>query len=152
MAISSIFFNPTFTFTLGLNSGTGHHGCLIPNGTHMNSHDEQFFKSLGSRISSARKAQNLTQQQVAEQLGIAQQTYAHYEVGRVRFPASTLPVLAHVLGLTTEELLGQTAKSRAKPGPTPKLQQLLERLHQLPKTKQRIVMGMLNALLARAGL
>jgi len=123
-----------------------------PSGTHVNSHDEQFFKSLGSRIASARKAQNLTQQQVADQLGIAQQTYAHYEVGRVRFPASTLPILAHVLGLTTEELLGQTVQPKGKRGPTPKLQQLLERIHLLPKSKQRIVIGMLNALLVRSGL
>ena len=38
-----------------------------------------FFKTLGARISELRKAQGLTQQQLAEPLQIAQQTLAHYE-------------------------------------------------------------------------
>ena len=122
----------------------------LPNGTSVNSHDEQFFKTLGSRIASARKARGLTQHQVADQLGIAQQTYAHYEVGRVRFPASTLPILAQILGLTTEELLGRDVKFKGKPGPTSKLQQQLEQINQLPRTKQRLVMQMLDAVLAQA--
>ncbi|MFL9192052.1 transcriptional regulator, partial [Escherichia coli] len=37
----------------------------------MNTKDEQFFKQLGARIAQARKEQQLTQTQLAEQLGIA---------------------------------------------------------------------------------
>ncbi len=51
----------------------------------MNTKDEQFFKQLGARIAQARKEQQLTQTQLAEQLGIAQQTMAHYEGGSSRF-------------------------------------------------------------------
>lgn len=120
----------------------------IPNGTHVNGHDELFFKTLGSRIASARKAQNLTQQQVAEQLGIAQQTYAHYEVGRVRFPASMLPLLADVLATTTEELLGHDVKAKGKRGPIPRLQQQIDRIRELPKAKQQAVMEVLDMVLA----
>jgi DNA-binding transcriptional regulator YiaG len=47
---------------------------LITSGTHVNSQEQQFFKAIGARIAQARKHQNLTQQQLAEQLGIAQQT------------------------------------------------------------------------------
>lgn len=43
----------------------------------MNSRDEQFFRKLGARIALARRELQLTQQQLAEQLGIAQQTMAH---------------------------------------------------------------------------
>ena len=50
----------------------------------MNTRDEQFFKELGARIAQARKDHGLTQQALAEQLGVAQQTLAHYEVGRAR--------------------------------------------------------------------
>ncbi|WP_368502016.1 helix-turn-helix transcriptional regulator [Photobacterium sp. 1_MG-2023] len=35
-------------------------------------------------MAQTRKALGLTQNQVAEQLGISQQTLAHYEVGRLR--------------------------------------------------------------------
>lgn len=48
----------------------------------MNTRDEQFFKGLGMRIAQARKDHGLTQQALAEQLGVAQQTLAHHEVGR----------------------------------------------------------------------
>lgn len=116
----------------------------------VNTKDERFFKELGARVAQARKDQELTQQQLAEQLGIAQQTLAHYEVGRLRIPASMLPTLAQMLGLTTEELLGQSAKPVGKRGPAPRLQQQIERIGQLPKAKQRFVMEMLETVLAQA--
>jgi transcriptional regulator with XRE-family HTH domain len=119
--------------------------------TTVNSQDESFFKALGSRIASARKAQNITQQQLADRLGIAQQTYAQYEVGRSRIPASMLPQLAEDLSMTLDELMGQNERLRGKPGPIPKLQKQIERISQLPKTKQRFVMEMLDTVIAQAG-
>ena len=53
----------------------------------MTSQDAHFFKALGVRIAELRREQGLSQQAVADELGIAQQTYAHYEVGRARLPA-----------------------------------------------------------------
>ena len=118
--------------------------------TIVNTKDEQFFKDLGARVAQARKDHELTQQQLAEQLGVAQQTLAHYEVGRLRVPASMLPVLAQLLGLTTEELLGQSVQQASKRGPAPRLQQQIERISQLPKSKQRFVSEMLDTVLAQA--
>ena len=83
-------------------------------------------------------------------MGVAQQTLAHYEVGRLRVPASMLPVLAQLLGLTTEELLGQSVQQASKRGPAPRLQQQIERISQLPKSKQRFVSEMLDTVLAQA--
>lgn len=118
--------------------------------TIVNNKDEQFFKELGARVAQARKDHEFTQQQLAQQLGIAQQTLAHYEVGRLRVPASMLPVLAQLLGLTTEELLGQSVHHAGKRGPAPRLQQQIERISQLPKSKQRFVSEMLDTVLAQA--
>lgn len=123
---------------------------LIPTRTTVNSKDERFFKSMGARIAQARKDQGLTQQQVADELGIAQQTLAHYESGRLRLPASMLPVLAQMLGQTVDELLGQE-KAKGKRGPTPRLQQQIDRISQLPKTKQLFVMEMLDMVIAQTG-
>ncbi|MDR3711329.1 MAG: helix-turn-helix transcriptional regulator [Puia sp.] len=118
----------------------------------MNSQDAQFFKAMGARISQTRREKGLTQQQVADHLGIPQQTYAHYEVGDVRIPASTLPLLGQMLGLTPNDLLGHSATSRkSKPGPMSKLDQQIERIRQLPKTKQHFVMEMLDMVIAQAG-
>ncbi len=82
--------------------------------------DERFFKEVGARVAQLRKDQGLTQTQLAERLGIAQQTLAHYEVGRLRVAASMLPTLAQVLGTSVEELIGQPAgarQARARPAP-----------------------------------
>lgn len=126
---------------------------LIPRREPVNSQDEKFFKALGNRIAQARKARGFTQQQIAEHLGIVQQTYAHYEVGHVRFPASMLPILGEILDLSSDELLGREGQGRArkaKPGPVSKLDQQFERIQQFPRTKQRIVMEMLDAFIAQA--
>lgn len=116
----------------------------------MSAKDERFFKDLGARVAQLRKDQGLTQTQLAERLGIAQQTLAHYEVGRLRVAASMLPTLAQVLGTTVEELIGQPAARAGKRGPAPRLQQQLERLSALPKPKQRAVMEVLESMLAQA--
>ena len=119
----------------------------------VNIKDESFFKDLGTRVALARKERNITQVQLAATLGIAQQTLAHYEGGRLRLPASLLPALAQELQLPVEALLGQpsTAKAAAKRGPAPKLAQHMERISALPKTQQKFVMQMIETVLAQQG-
>ncbi|MHB1619152.1 MAG: helix-turn-helix domain-containing protein [Sulfuricella sp.] len=63
----------------------------------MASSEKAFFVALGKRVAELRHAQGLTQQQLAEQLGVAQQTLAHYEGAKARVPASMLPQLAQFL-------------------------------------------------------
>jgi transcriptional regulator with XRE-family HTH domain len=122
-----------------------------PPNTAMNAKDEQLFKALGARIAQARKAHELTQQQLASQIGIAQQTLAHYEGGRLRPPVPTLIALVQALGLSLDELLGQPAtRAASKRGPASKLQQQFEAISQLPKAQQRFVSEMLDAVLAQA--
>ena len=111
--------------------------------------EKLYFKELGNRISQLRKEQNLTQQQLADELGLAQQVIASYEIGRRRVPVSTLPVLAKTLAVPIEALLGVT-NGAAKRGPAPKLQRHIERISELPKPKQRFVMKMLDTVLAQA--
>ncbi len=120
-----------------------------PMGRSMTSDDRQFFKELGARVAQLRKQAGLSQQSVADELGIAQQTLAHYEVGRLRMPVSLLPKLAQLFGVPGDELIGLTGTSAGKRGPTPKLQQQIERLHRLPKAKQKLVMQMLEGVLTQ---
>lgn len=103
------------------------------------------------------KRQDLTQVQFAEQLGIAQQTLAHYEVGRLRMPVSLLPVsllpaFSQRFAVGIDELLmGPPARAVARRGPAPKLQHQMERIARLPRTKQQLVIDMLDGVLAQAG-
>lgn len=83
---------------------------------------------------------------------MSQQAVTAYESGQRRVPISTLPLLARTLGVSMEDLIGVPAsRGTGKRGPAPKLQQQLERLHALPKAKQRMVTEVLDSLLAQAG-
>jgi len=120
--------------------------------------DKAFYQALGQRIAERRKAQDLTQQHLAERLGVSQQTLAHYEVGRLRIAVAMFSTLAKELDVAVEDLLGEPAKAgkagkagKNKRGPTPKLQQQLEQISQLPRAKQRFVIQMLDTVLQQTG-
>jgi transcriptional regulator with XRE-family HTH domain len=108
-----------------------------------------FFVALGGRIAQLRKARDMTQTQLAEVLGVAQQTVQAYEAGARRIPVSTLPQLAKTLGVSLEVLFGEEAKAgRGKRGPVPQWQEQMEAIARLPRARQRFVMDMLSAALA----
>lgn len=113
--------------------------------------ERRFYIDLGRRIATLRKECGLTQVQLAERLGVAQQTLAHYEAGRLRLLAGALPPLAEHLGVGVEELIGApaTAKRNAtKRGPQPKIAQQLQLIEALPKTKQRAISQVLDSVIA----
>jgi transcriptional regulator with XRE-family HTH domain len=115
----------------------------------INQDERAFFVALGARIAQLRKLNNITQVQLAETLGVAQPTLNAYVLGQRRMPVSALPVLARLLGVSLEELIGDTPKP-GKRGPTPKLQQQMERINQLPKAKQKFVIELLEGVLSQA--
>jgi transcriptional regulator with XRE-family HTH domain len=116
----------------------------------MTQDEKAFFKALGARIAELRDDSGLTQAQLAAAMDVSQQTVAAWEVGRRGVPVSNLPTLARTLGVGVETLLGEPTKP-AKRGPTPKLLQQVERLSQLPKAKQKMVIEMLDGVLAQQG-
>jgi len=113
--------------------------------------DKAFYVQLGARIAAARKAAGLTQVQLAEALGIAQQTLAHYEGGKLRVAVALLPPLAQHLSVSVEDLIGTATRRNGKRGPAPRFQQQIERLSTLPQSQQRLVMQMLDGVIAQAG-
>lgn len=120
------------------------------------SDDERaFFIELGQRITQRRKAQGLTQAQLAAVLGVSQQAMNSFEKGRRRIPVSSLPVIARAVSASLDELIvddapAATRAAAKKRGPAPKIQQQLEQLSRLSQAKQRAVMQVLDAVLAQA--
>ena len=110
--------------------------------------ERTFFVALGERIAALRRAHDVTQMQLAQALGISQQTLQSYEVGRRRIPVSALPTVARTLSVQLEELFGQPQQASRKRGPVPKWQQQIEAVSQLPKAQQRFVSQMLETVLA----
>jgi len=114
----------------------------------MMSQENAFYIAMGKRIAQFRKAQNMTQTQLADALGIAQQTMAHYEGGKLRIPVALLSTLATLLAVSIEEVIGEPVKTaKGKRGPTPRLQRQVELISQLPRAKQKFVMEMLDAVI-----
>ena len=112
-----------------------------------------FFQAVGGRIARLRKDADLTQVQLADALGIAQQQLASYEVGRRRVPASLLPGLACALGVSIEDIIGEDEGRSAagKRGPSSRLQQQLTRIQQLPRARQRFLIELIEITLQQAG-
>ncbi len=111
--------------------------------------DQRYFKALGARLAEARKRAGMTQLELAEALGIAQQTLAHYETGRSRIQVDILIPMADLLRVSLDEVLTGRTPGRGKRGPASKLEQQLEAIGQLPKSKQRIIGEMIEGLLAK---
>jgi transcriptional regulator with XRE-family HTH domain len=116
----------------------------------ISSEERDFFIALGERISLLRKAHGITQVQLAQTLGVSQQTVQAYEVGRRRIQVAALPVVARTLSVSLEELFGQGQQAaRAKRGPAPKWQQQIEAIAKLSRARQRFVSEMLDTVLAQ---
>lgn len=59
-------------------------------------------------IRSLRIDNGYTQKQVAEYLGISQNTYSQYEIGTLNYPVDAVVRLADFYGVSTDYLLGRT--------------------------------------------
>ena len=64
------------------------------------------FGEFGARLASVRVAAGMTQQGVADALGISVQAYQNYEYGKRDVKGTTLAKLAGLFGCTVNYLLG----------------------------------------------
>lgn len=66
------------------------------------------FKAIGKRIKIARIRANLTQETVAEKIGITPQHVSNIETGNSSVSLTTLVAIANLLGVSVDELLCDT--------------------------------------------
>ncbi len=86
-------------------------------------------KQFGEKIRYFRKQKGLTQGQLAEMIGVSQVTIAHYERGN-RFPKGTkLALLASVLNVSVDSLMGLEVKEEAESQGLYSIDELIELLH-----------------------
>jgi len=116
------------------------------------SDERAFFVTLGERIASLRKARSLTQVQLAEALGVTQQTVQAYEAGSRRIPVSALPTVARTLSVSLMVLFGEEQNDKPagrRRGPMPQWQQHIEAIAKLPRSRQQFVAEMLRNVLGQ---
>ncbi|WP_236127736.1 helix-turn-helix domain-containing protein [Cedecea colo] len=117
----------------------------------ISSEEQVFMTELGNRISALRKDAGLTQVQMAEALSVSQQAVQSWKAGRRRIQIPILPAVAKLLSVSLEGLLGEEAENAPrKRGPASRLEQQIQMIGQLPKSKQKLVSQMLDAVIAQA--
>lgn len=62
---------------------------------------------LNNVLRDVRKSKNMSQQQVADILGIDRSTYSYYETGKSELDIKTLLALCEIFGVTLDEMLNQ---------------------------------------------
>ena len=105
---------------------------------------------FGARLHGMREAAGLSQQQVAEQLGISQPAYASWERRNIAIQPDQLVKLASILGVTVEELVYDGKRSSRRGGPTGKARQVFEEVSGMPRTQQKKILDVVEALVAQS--
>lgn len=108
-------------------------------------------KVIGERIRELRKRQGMSQAELAAELGLNQTAVSDYETGEARIHAAMLVALARVLRTSADALLGLSTARSARKGPAPDRRFLrrLERLHQLSRRDQQLLLGTIDAFLSK---
>ena len=75
---------------------------------------------IGANIAKLRKEKNMTQDQLANLMGISFQAVSKWENGLSSPDVSSFPMLADVFGVTIDELFGREAEPREAPAAEPK--------------------------------
>ena len=106
--------------------------------------------ALGERIAAARLEAGLTQQQLADKLGVTQRVVTYWEREAAGLRADQLAQLAEALGVSADYFLGRRSDEKKRgTGPVGKARQVFERVSKLPRaTQQRILANVEDALTA----
>jgi len=115
--------------------------CLMPRGRPQRSQRSDFAE----RVKELRIAVGLSQQEVAQQLGIGQPSYADWERRNVAISAEQVRRLAAILAVPVEDLF-KASGEKAKRGPTGRAKQIMARVSQLPRARQKRILDLVESL------
>lgn len=101
----------------------------------------------GSRIAALRKARGLSQEALAELLGISRKQITDYETGRTRMNDEMLARFALVLDVSSDQLLGLKDIDALDAVPSLRITRRLRELEQLPEPKRKAILKTLDDLI-----
>ncbi|GMU62983.1 MAG: hypothetical protein AMXMBFR34_47460 [Myxococcaceae bacterium] len=109
------------------------------------------LERLGERLARLRKARGLSQVELAKAIGVAQPIVSKYEAGELRLHGELIVVLAGLLDVTADELLGLEASSRPQAPKDRRLVRRLQAFDSLPKRDRDALTRTIDAFLAARG-
>src|SRR4051812_6382260 len=94
---------------------------------------------FGKRLKTLRKAAGLTQQEIAQEIGVTRRIIDYYERESKQPPAYFLVDLAKIFNMTVDELLENEVLKSKSPKLSARLEKRLKQIETLsPKTKRQI--------------
>ena len=104
---------------------------------------------IGLRLFNARKARGITQQELADKIGMTKRMIANYEGTSEGPTVERLSELAHALGVTVSYLLGESTQKNIEPEIPPALRKHVDKLKNLSPKDQKAAIRMIDALAAQ---
>lgn len=102
---------------------------------------------IGKQIAHIRKERGLSQETLAEMIGISRKQVVDYETGRIHLNDEMVARFALTLGVSSDELLGLKPPKKNLNEPTLRLTRRLRELSKLPEDKKRAVLKVLDDLI-----
>jgi transcriptional regulator with XRE-family HTH domain len=102
---------------------------------------------IGTRIAHIRKERGLSQEALAEVIGISRKQVVDYETGRIHLNDEMIVRFAVMLNVSADELLGLKPPKKSLDEPTLRLTRRLRDLSKLPEDKKRAVLKVLDDLI-----
>jgi transcriptional regulator with XRE-family HTH domain len=103
------------------------------------------MSDFGKRLKELRKSRGLTQVALAQISSISRRAIAHYETQVIKTPIDKINILADVLNVSVDELLGKS-KSKSRKGVPFKIMKHVRIIEQLPAKDQHAIFQLVKSL------
>ncbi|MCF6312421.1 MAG: helix-turn-helix domain-containing protein [Verrucomicrobiales bacterium] len=105
---------------------------------------------LGEQISLARLEKGMTQEDLANALGVTQRVITYWEREPVALKPEQMSLLADALAVTADYLLGREKPKKRGSGPAGKAKLVFEEVSELPRRQQERVVAVVEDMLIAA--
>jgi transcriptional regulator with XRE-family HTH domain len=103
----------------------------------------------GERVARLRRERGITQEELAQLLGVSQPVVSDYERGELRLHGELLLQLAEILDTSADEILGLARRKSDGAVKNRRLARRLLQIEKLPKRDQQAILRTIDAFLAK---
>jgi transcriptional regulator with XRE-family HTH domain len=117
--------------------------------TQMGRPTERKRTAFGERLVAARETAGMSQRELADKLGMKQRALCWWEREPVALRPEQLTILANVLDVTADQLLGRNIEKKRGTGPTGKAKKVFDAVSRLPRHHQEKIVAVVESFVAQ---